>query len=107
MPRRRRPSLPKKHLAFREEAAAGQGEETLFNRSSGLAEVVIPPRSGLIGQSVFPGMVTESGDLIILAVQRAGAEIAPPAQHEMPAESCCRPATRCFCREHGKRSTSI
>ncbi len=62
------------HLAFREEAKAGQGEETLFNRRSGLAEVVIPPRSGLIGQRVFPGMVTESGDLIILAVQRGGAE---------------------------------
>jgi di/tricarboxylate transporter len=61
------------HLSFRDEsAAAGEGEETLFNRRSGLAEVVIPPRSGLIGKSVFPGMVTESGDLIILAVQRAG-----------------------------------
>lgn len=65
-----------KHLAFSDSAAPGQGEETLFNRSSGLAEVVIPPRSGLIGQNVFPGMVTESGDLIVLAVQRAGAEIA-------------------------------
>ncbi|PZU94333.1 MAG: SLC13 family permease [Chelatococcus sp.] len=65
------------HLAFREEGTAPSGsEETLFNRRSGLAEVVIPPRSGLIGQSVFPGMVTESGDLIILAVQRAGNEIA-------------------------------
>ncbi len=65
------------HLAFRDEsAAAGEGEETLFNRRSGLAEVVIPPRSGLIGQSVFPGMVTDSGDLIILAVQRSGNEIA-------------------------------
>ncbi|MBB3456044.1 di/tricarboxylate transporter [Rhizobium sp. BK313] len=64
------------HLAFRNEQTAGQGEGTLFNRSSGLAEVVIPPRSGLIGQSVFPGMVTESGDLIVLAVQRASAEIA-------------------------------
>ncbi len=65
------------HLAFRDEsAAAGQGEETLFNRRSGLAEVVIPPRSGLIGQSVFPGMVTQSGDLIILAVQRGGGETA-------------------------------
>lgn len=62
------------HLAFREEAKAGQGEDTLFNRRSGLAEVVIPPRSGLIGQRVFPGMVTDSGDLIILAVQRGGAE---------------------------------
>jgi di/tricarboxylate transporter len=64
-----------KHLAFREETSSGKGEETLFNRSSGLAEVVIAPRSGLIGQNVFPGMVTESGDLIILAVQRGGAEI--------------------------------
>ncbi|HEV2896605.1 MAG TPA: SLC13 family permease [Pseudaminobacter sp.] len=68
-----------KHLAFRTEASSGKGEETLFNRSSGLAEVVIPPRSGLIGRSVFPGMVTESGDLIILAVQRGGAEIAASA----------------------------
>ncbi|MBP1870339.1 di/tricarboxylate transporter [Ensifer adhaerens] len=64
------------HLAFRDEKAGGQGEETLFNRSSGLAEVVIPPRSGLIGETVFPGMVTDSGDLIVLAVQRAGAQIA-------------------------------
>jgi di/tricarboxylate transporter len=72
-----------KHLSFREdENAPGQGEETLFNRRSGLAEVVIPPRSGLIGQTVFPGMVTESGDLIVLAVQRAGAALeAPTASH--------------------------
>ena len=67
----------KMHLAFREEGA-GDSEETLFNRRSGLAEVVIPPRSGLIGQTVFPGMVTESGDLIVLAVQRGAGE-APSA----------------------------
>ena len=54
------------HLALREEADTGEGGNTLFNRSSGLAEVVIPPRSGLIGSTAFPGMVTESGDLIIL-----------------------------------------
>jgi len=64
------------HLSFREDMSPDQGEEALFNRRSGLAEVVIPPRSGLIGQTMFPGMVTESGDLIVLAVQRAGAEIA-------------------------------
>ncbi len=62
-------------LSFREDVSEGQSEETLFNRRSGLAEVVIPPRSGLVGHTVFPGMVTESGDLIILAVQRAGTEI--------------------------------
>jgi len=72
----------KVHLAFREEATLGEGEETLFNRQSGLAEVVIPPRSGMIGKRVFPGMVTESGDLIILAVQRGGAEIVGTAASE-------------------------
>jgi di/tricarboxylate transporter len=65
-----------KYLSFREDAAFGHGEETLFNRRSGLAEVIIPPRSGLIGQTVFPGMVTESGDLIILAVLRGKEDIA-------------------------------
>jgi di/tricarboxylate transporter len=48
---------------------------TLFNRESGLAEVVIPPRSDLIGRTVFPGMVTRDGDLIVLAVQRRGEDL--------------------------------
>jgi len=63
------------HLAFRQPERIGRGENTLFNRNSGLAEVVIPPRSGLIDKEVFPGMVTESGDLIILALQRAGTQL--------------------------------
>lgn len=70
------------HLAFRDDEAPREGEDMLFNRRSGLAEVVIPPRSGLIGQSVFPGMITSSGDLIVLAVQRSGAEVA--ASDESP-----------------------
>jgi len=49
--------------------------EDLLTRGSGLAEVVIPPRSPLIGDVVFPGMVTDSGDLIVLAVQRKEAEL--------------------------------
>ncbi len=57
------------HLAFREDEKAGAAD-TLFNRNSGLAEVMIPPRSGMIGQTVFEGMVTESGDLMIVAVRR-------------------------------------
>jgi di/tricarboxylate transporter len=64
-------------LAFRSEDAGDDVADTLFNRASGLAEVVIPPRSGMIGQSVFPGMVTPSGDLIILAVQRRGEDQGP------------------------------
>jgi len=71
------------HLSFRDEKAAGSAEDALFNARSGLAEVLVSPRSALIGQSVFPGMVTESGDLIILAVQRGGEQIAPvPGTHE-------------------------
>ena len=62
-----------KHLAFREDLP--RGEDVLFNSRSGLAEVVVAPRSGLVGQAAFPGMVTESGDLIILALQRGGAEV--------------------------------
>jgi di/tricarboxylate transporter len=75
----------KMHLALREEAAAASGEETLFNRRSGLAEVVIPPRSNLIGETVFPGMVTESGDLVVLAIQRGGAQMAEAAADKSPA----------------------
>jgi di/tricarboxylate transporter len=44
----------------------------LFSRESGVAEVVVPPRSGLIGELAFPGMVTDSGDLVVLAVSRRG-----------------------------------
>ncbi len=66
-----------KVLAFRSEDAPAGAADTLFNRSSGLAEVVIPPRSGMVGQPVFPGMVTPSGDLVILAVQRRGEDLGP------------------------------
>lgn len=69
--------VPDMHLAFQDgEAIGGESQEVLFNRRSGLAEVVIPPRSGLVGKTMFPGMVTESGDLIVLAIQRAGQEVA-------------------------------
>jgi di/tricarboxylate transporter len=63
-------------LAFREDLPEGGIADQLFNRNSGLAEVLIPPRSPLIGQRFFPGMVTESGDLIVLAIQRQGADLA-------------------------------
>lgn len=62
-------------LAFREDLPAGGVGDQLFNRDSGLAEVVVPPRSPLIGQRFFPGMVTESGDLIVLAIQRQDADL--------------------------------
>ena len=52
--------------------------EELFTRDAGLAEVVVAPRSPLIGQRVFPGMVTESGELVVLSARRQGEEPATP-----------------------------
>jgi di/tricarboxylate transporter len=60
------------HLGLRDAEGGKDGGDSLFNRRSGLAEVVIPPRSQLIGQTMHPGMVTPSGDLVVLAIQRAG-----------------------------------
>ncbi|QQP92932.1 SLC13 family permease (plasmid) [Skermanella sp. TT6] len=65
------------NLAFREDAPEGEITDQLFNRDSGLAEVLIPPRSPLIGERFFPGMITESGDLIVLALQRQGVDLMP------------------------------
>lgn len=61
------------HLAFRSGEGGGTDvADTLFNKGSGLAEVVIPPRSKLIGQSVYPGMAAREGDLLVLAIYRGG-----------------------------------
>jgi len=49
--------------------------DALFTPERGVAEVVIPPRSDLLGASVYPGMVSNSGDFVILAVQRGGGDI--------------------------------
>jgi di/tricarboxylate transporter len=51
--------------------------DSLVTRRSGVAEVIVPPRSELAGSAVFPGMVTDSGDLVVLAVQRAGETLGP------------------------------
>ena len=44
----------------------------LIDRQIGVVEVVIPPRSDLVGEKTFPGMITESGDFVVLAIQRGG-----------------------------------
>ncbi len=49
----------------------------LLTRELGVAEIVVPPRSGLVGMQVYPGMVTPSGDLVVLAVQRKGTDQGP------------------------------
>lgn len=54
-----------------------QPAASLLTRTSGVAEVVIPPRSALVGDIVYPGQVTDSGDLVVLAVQRKGHDLGP------------------------------
>jgi di/tricarboxylate transporter len=49
----------------------------LYDRHHGVAELIVPPRSALVGQTMFPGMVTESGDLVVLGVRRAREELRP------------------------------
>jgi di/tricarboxylate transporter len=51
------------------------GEAELMNRQVGVVEVVIPPRSQIVGEHVFPGMTTSSGDFVVLAVQRQGEDL--------------------------------
>jgi di/tricarboxylate transporter len=46
----------------------------LATREAGVAELVIPPRSSLVGEEVFAGM-RRASDLVILAVQRQGHDV--------------------------------
>jgi di/tricarboxylate transporter len=62
-------------LGVREDDGSGSLAGQLLNRASGLAEVIVPLRSKIIGQSMFPGMATEDGDLMVLAIQRGGIDM--------------------------------
>lgn len=61
------------HYRLPDDHVAGE----LMTPDMGVAEVVVSPRSALVGDFVFPGMVTPSGDLVILAVQRRGDDLGP------------------------------
>jgi len=48
----------------------GDDFDRLFTRSFGASEVIVPPRSPLIGDRVYPGMRTDSGELVVVALLR-------------------------------------
>ncbi len=50
--------------------------EGLLTREKGVTEVVVPPRSPLVGEVAFPGMITDSGELVVVAIQRGGENLA-------------------------------
>ena len=62
------------HGLMRRPYALG-GKEALMDRRVGVVEMVIPPRSPIIGEHVFPGETTASGDFVVMAVQRQGEKI--------------------------------
>jgi len=63
----------------------GERSGELFGRRYGAAEIVIPPRSNLIGERFYRGMVTESGELRVLSVLRDGKAIDDDEQIELAA----------------------
>ncbi|WP_127127363.1 SLC13 family permease [Georgenia sp. SYP-B2076] len=50
--------------------------DALLTREAGVVEVVVPPRSPLVGERVFPGMV-RLGEVVILAVRHRGLDRGP------------------------------
>lgn len=61
-------------IALRAQYELGDAGE-LITRGSGVVEVVVPPRSELIGLHLFTGMSTPSGDLVVVAARRGGAPL--------------------------------
>lgn len=62
-------------LVFVPESKTNPVTAGLVNREFGVAEVIISPRSAYTGERVYPGMVTDSGSLVVLAVQRPGTDL--------------------------------
>ena len=61
----------------------GSIADMLFNRHSGLAEVVVKPRSKLVGTVMSPGSLTESGQLVVVAIQRNGEDLGAAGDEEV------------------------
>jgi di/tricarboxylate transporter len=64
----------KEHGLLRRPSALG-GPDPLLNRRTGVVELMIPPRSPMVGEHIFPGEATSSGDFVILALRREGEAI--------------------------------
>ena len=56
----------------------GVDAEALFSRRYGASEVMVPPRSAMIGTRAYPGMRTDSGELVVVAVMREERRIDDP-----------------------------
>lgn len=75
------------HLGDPVSGGEGAPEHGLVSRRFGIAEVVISPRSDYVGDSVFPGMITESGELVVVAVNRHGVDLGTDEVTLQPGDS--------------------
>jgi di/tricarboxylate transporter len=53
------------------DGAVGPG----FDRDTGMAELIVPPRSPFLGEHVYRGMVSDNGDLVVVAIQRGSRDL--------------------------------
>ncbi|HLT83064.1 MAG TPA: SLC13 family permease [Phototrophicaceae bacterium] len=72
--------------ALREQYAL-PADQRLTSAERGVAEVIVAPRSTLVGLHVFPGMATPSGDLVVVAVQRGGEDLTDPDSRLRPGDT--------------------
>lgn len=75
LPNRNPPNAPRdlsRHAEILAAHYAIEPRQTALSYDAGVTEIVIAPRSPFEGDVVFPGMRTESGELIVIAVKRAG-----------------------------------
>ena len=83
------PRLEVSHLAIDHHLAVylvAPDREQLLSPEAGVAEVVVPPRSSLVGSVVFPGM-QRAKDQVILAVQRNGRQREQPRTKLEPGDT--------------------
>ena len=66
-----------------EHYALGDDQSVRLSRDVGVIEAVIPPRSAFVGDTAYPGMPTESGRLVVRAVQHRGEDVG--AKHTLHA----------------------
>ncbi|MEU1971597.1 SLC13 family permease [Microbacterium sp. NPDC019599] len=60
---------------LREQYSVDLSTSVLMGPTSGVTEVLVAPRSPLIGKKVFAGMSTPTGDLVVLAARRGDAHL--------------------------------